>query len=144
MRIAIVSGYWNPIHVGHIAYMEAAKALADELWVIVNSDLQVGLKGSVPFMNEADRLRIVSSLKVVDRTFLSIDTDRTVSESIREAMTRTMDHDEVLFVNGGDATKETVPENETCDELGIEAVYGVVPQLRQSSRILEEAGESNR
>ena len=140
MKIAIVSGYWNPLHVGHLAYMEAARSLADELWVIVNSDLQVGLKGSVPFMNESDRLRIVSSLKVVNRTFLSVDTDRTVVESIREAMTHTMNHDEVMFANGGDATAENVPEVDVCNELGIKTIFGIVPQIAESSKILAEAG----
>jgi len=140
MRIALVSGYWNPLHVGHLAYMEAAKELADELWVIINSDLQVGLKGSVPFMNESDRLRIVSSLKVVDRVFLSVDTDRTVTESIREAHSRTMSFDEVIFVNGGDATAENVPEVAVCEELGIQTVFGVVPQIAESSKILAKVG----
>ena len=66
MKIAIISGYFNPLHVGHLDYMEAAKAMADKLVVIVNSDYQVTLKGSTPFMNEADRLKIVKSLKCVE------------------------------------------------------------------------------
>ena len=62
MKIAIVSGYFNPLHVGHLDYMGSAKELADKLIVIVNSDYQVTLKGSTPFMREEDRIRIIKSL----------------------------------------------------------------------------------
>ena len=139
MTVVICSGYLNPIHVGHIAYLEAAKKLGDELWVIVNNDEQVALKGSVPFMNEDDRLKIVSSLAVVDRAIKSIDTNRSVCETIKNVYADTLGYD-VIFANGGDATADNVPEEEVCQELGIETVYGVVPQIAQSSKILAAAG----
>ena len=80
-KIVIVSGYFNPIHKGHIEYFENARKHGDELWVIVNSDLQRELKGSKAFQNEEERLKIVSSLRVVDRAYLSIDEDRTVNRN---------------------------------------------------------------
>jgi cytidyltransferase-like protein len=58
-RVVIISGYFNPLHVGHLDYIESAKKLGDSLIVIVNNEAQVELKGSVPFMTEEDRLRIV-------------------------------------------------------------------------------------
>ena len=66
MKIAIVSGYFNPLHVGHLDYLQAARELADKLIVIVNSDYQVTLKGSTPFMTQSDRLKIVKALECVD------------------------------------------------------------------------------
>ena len=80
----IVSGYFNPIHKGHIEYFNNAKALADELFVIVNNDHQRALKGSKEFQDEKERVFIVENLRVVDKCFLSIDKDRTVIESIKK------------------------------------------------------------
>ena len=73
----IVSGYFNPIHKGHIEYFNKAKALADELFVIVNSDHQRALKGSKRISTRAERVFIVSNIKSVDHCVLSMDQDRT-------------------------------------------------------------------
>ena len=80
----IVSGYFNPIHKGHIEYFNNAKTLADELFVIVNNDLQRFLKGSKEFQQEAERFFIVSNIKSVDHCILSIDSDRTVRTTIEK------------------------------------------------------------
>ena len=84
--IVITSGYFNPIHPWHIECLELCKELWDELWVIVNNDLQAKLKTGkdTVFQDENYRMKIVSSLKVVDEVFLSIDQDGSVCESIRE------------------------------------------------------------
>ena len=82
-KAIIVSGYFNPIHKGHLEYFNNAKELADELFVIVNSDLQRGLKGSKEFQKEAERLFIVQNIKAVDKAIISVDKDRTVCASIR-------------------------------------------------------------
>ena len=76
-KVIIVSGYFNPIHKGHLEFFEKAKAAGDFLWVIVNSDLQRELKGSKEFMDENERLIIVSAIKYVDRALISIDKDKT-------------------------------------------------------------------
>ena len=70
--IVAVSGYFDPLHVGHIEYLEMAKSLGDKLIVIVNNDNQAALKKGKSFMNEEDRLTIVASLKCVDNVFLSM------------------------------------------------------------------------
>ena len=70
------------MHRGHLDYIESAKQNCDLLYVIVNSDEQVEIKGSVPFMCEKDRQRIVSALKPVDRTLIAKDKDGTVVKSI--------------------------------------------------------------
>ena len=81
-KIVIVSGYFNPLHKGHLEYFEQAKQHGDELWVIVNSDLQRELKGSKEFMKQEERLQIIQALRVVDFAIISLDKDRTVCESI--------------------------------------------------------------
>ena len=83
-KAIIVSGYFNPIHKGHIEYINSAKALADRLFVIVNNDYQRTLKGSKEFQDEEERMVIVSNIKAVDQAVLSIDQDRTVCETLRK------------------------------------------------------------
>ena len=66
MRIVACSGYFNPLHRGHVEYLERSRDLGDKLIVIVNNDFQVTLKGSKQFMDEQERLQIVRSLRCVD------------------------------------------------------------------------------
>ena len=82
-KAIIVSGYFNPIHKGHLEYFNNAKTLADKLFVIVNNDFQRELKGSKEFQDENERMIIVSNIKAVDKAILSIDTDRTVCATIK-------------------------------------------------------------
>ena len=74
-KAVIVSGYFNPIHKGHLEYFNKAKAMADELFVIVNNDHQRALKGSKEFQGEGERMIIVSNIRAVDHAILSIDED---------------------------------------------------------------------
>ena len=76
-KAIIVSGYFNPLHKGHLELFEKAKASGDQLWVIVNSDHQRELKGSKEFMLEDERLLIVSAIGIVDKALISIDKDKT-------------------------------------------------------------------
>ena len=81
-KAVITSGYFNPIHIGHIEYLKLSKKGMDKLFVIVNNDIQRELKGSKKFMNQTERVTIVSEIKPVDFVFLSIDNDRTVRKTI--------------------------------------------------------------
>ena len=83
MKIVATSGYFDPLHVGHIECLELAKQLGDKLVVIVNSDFQAKLKKGKSFMNQEDRMKIISALKCVDEVFLSIDKDKTQCESLK-------------------------------------------------------------
>jgi D-beta-D-heptose 7-phosphate kinase/D-beta-D-heptose 1-phosphate adenosyltransferase len=135
-RVVVVSGYFNPIHSGHLDYLESAKKLGDYLIVIVNNDQQVLLKGSDPFMDEAERLRIVRALRCVDRAVVAIDEDGTVCESIRREFYRL--HNDpfvqgVSFANGGDRKEGGVPEDLLEKELGIKMIYSVGGGKTQSS-----------
>ena len=70
-KAIIVSGYFNPLHKGHLELFKNAKAAGDQLWVIVNSDLQRALKGSKEFMDQDERLLIVSAIGIVDKALIS-------------------------------------------------------------------------
>ena len=133
----IVSGYFNPIHKGHIEYFQKAKNLADELFVIVNSDYQRSLKGSKPFQDENERLIIVSNIKSVDEVFLSIDRDRTVCNTIKKIFEDFGSEFELYFANGGDQNNNTIPEKNICDKLGINLIDGLGDKIQSSSWLLK-------
>ena len=133
----IVSGYFNPIHVGHIEYFKAAKKHAEYLFVIVNNDLQRELKGSKEFMKEKERLLIVESISLTDKVFLSIDHDKTVSKTIEMISKKYSDEYEFYFGNGGDQNNESIPESEICKQLKISLVDGLGDKIQSSSWILK-------
>jgi cytidyltransferase-like protein len=130
--LVIVSGYFNPVHIGHIEYLEKSKKLGDYLVVIINNDLQVGLKGSKVFQNELERQKIVDSLKPIDYTLISIDDDRSVKRSI-EFIHKFIKADKYIFANGGDQFGDTILEKDICIELGIELVDGLGEKIQSSS-----------
>jgi D-beta-D-heptose 7-phosphate kinase/D-beta-D-heptose 1-phosphate adenosyltransferase len=135
-KAIIVSGYFNPIHKGHLEYFNNAKALADELFVIVNSDLQRGLKGSKEFQKEDERLFIVQNIKAVDKAIISIDQDRTVCESIRSLQEKYGDEYQLGFANGGDQDNNSIPEAPICNELNIQLIDGLGDKIQSSSWLL--------
>ena len=134
----IVSGYFNPIHKGHLEYFINAKRLADELFVIVNSDFQRALKGSKEFHKEAERLFIVQNIKAVDKAIISVDKDRTVCETIRTIFETFGKEYQLAFANGGDQDNNSIPEAPTCNELGIELIDGLGDKIQSSSWLLKK------
>ena len=136
-KAIIVSGYFNPIHKGHIEYFNNAKELADELFVIVNSDLQRALKGSKEFQKEAERLFIVQNIKAVDKVIISVDKDRTVCASIRTIFETYGQEYDLGFANGGDQDNNSIPEAPICKELGIELIDGLGDKIQSSSWLLK-------
>ncbi len=136
-KAIIVSGYFNPIHKGHIEYFQNARANGDKLFVIVNSDFQRALKCSKEFQDENERLYIVESLRLVDKSFLSIDKDRTVIESIKMIFNQFGNDFHLAFANGGDQNNDTIPERPICQELGIELIDGLGGKIQSSSWLLK-------
>ena len=133
IKIVAVSGYFNPLHIGHLEMIKKAKKLGDKLVAIVNNDYQVNLKGSVPFMNQADRLKIVAALREVDAVFLSIDKDKTVCKSLAKVRPN-------IFANGGDRHSiNDVPEYPICQKLNIKMVDGLGIKIRASSEMISRA-----
>ena len=137
MKVGIVSGYFNPLHYGHIEYINEAKRHSDILICIVNNDQQVALKGSRPFMDEEHRAKIVGNLKSVDQVFISIDKDKTQCESLKYLKNK-YPQDEVVFFNSGDRKGENLEPSESaiCREIGVAIVVLDLPKLYSSSELL--------
>ena len=128
MKVVATSGYFDPLHVGHLECLELASELGDKLIVIVNSDLQAKQKKGKSFMMEEDRLKIVAALRCVDEVFLSIDKDSTQCESLKHLKPD-------IFAKGGDRTSDEIPELSICRELGIRIVDGLGKKIRSSSSL---------
>ena len=133
--VVAVSGYFDPLHVGHLDYFSLARELGDKLVVIVNNDHQCALKKGKAFMPEADRVRIIQSLEEVDEAFLSIDTDRSVCESLARIKPD-------IFANGGDRNLTEIPETKVMEKYNIKMVDGLGDKIRSSSDLtgLKENG----
>ena len=130
MKKVAISGYFDPIHVGHLELIEKAKALGDYLIVIVNNDYQTSLKKGKPFMKQEERMKIVEAIKGVDEVFLSIDQDKSICESLREV------HPDI-FGNGGDRHQGEIPEAIVCRKLGIEMVDNLGAKIQSSSDLIK-------
>ena len=126
MKKVCISGYFDPLHVGHIEYINKAKKLGDYLVVIVNNNKQCKLKKGKFFMDENDRLEIVKNLKSVDEVFLSIDSDKTVCKSLEKLKPS-------IFANGGDRKNYEIPESLICSKYNIEIIDGLGDKIRSSS-----------
>jgi cytidyltransferase-like protein len=137
-KAIIASGYFNPIHKGHIEYFQKARELGDLLFVIVNSDLQRSLKGSREFQLESERMLIVEQLRLVDQCFLSIDQDRTVRATIRSIHALYGQEYLLAFANGGDQKNEISPERSVCEELEIELIDNLGDKIQSSSWLLKK------
>jgi cytidyltransferase-like protein len=130
--LVIASGYFNPLHKGHIEYLKRSKELGDALMVIINNDMQVKLKGSKVFQDELERKGIIDELKCVNYSIISIDEDRSVKRSI-EFIHKFIRADKYLFTNGGDQFGDTILEKDICNELGIELIDGLGEKIQSSS-----------
>jgi cytidyltransferase-like protein len=135
--LVIASGYFNPLHKGHIEYLKRSRELGDSLIVIINNDMQVGLKGSKSFQNELERKDIIHELKSVDYSLISIDEDRSVKRSI-EFIYKFIKADKYIFTNGGDQFGDTILEKDLCNELGISLVDGLGDKIQSSSWLLKK------
>ena len=137
--LVIASGYFNPIHKGHIEYLNRSKAIGDFLFVLVHNDYQRLLKGSKEFMNEDERLLVVRNMKAVDEAMISIDENSRLVEKSIEFIYNQMGSkfDRIIFSNGGDQTANTIGEKEICEKLGIELVFELGDKIQSSSWLLK-------
>ena len=137
-KAVIVSGYFNPLHKGHLELFEKAKAAGDELWVIVNSDFQRELKGSKDFMDQDERLLIVSSIGIVDKALISIDKDKTQCATLGDLADKYSTEYELYFANGGDQNNDSISEALVCKEKGIRLIDGLGDKIQSSSWLLKK------
>ena len=130
--IVVASGFFDPIHLGHIEYLRKAKELGDKLIVIVNNDRQTVMKKGKEFMPFEERLEIVKSLKFVDEVFSCIDEDLSVCKSLEKLKPH-------IFAKGGDRFSHEIPEGKICKELGIQIIDGLGAKIQSSSSLIENA-----
>lgn len=146
MKIIIASGFFNPLHRGHVSYLNESKKLGDKLFVIVNSDLQVKIKGSKEFMDEQERLFIVKSLKAVDDAMISSSKVYSVSPDFPK-LRKMFPKDKLIFAKGGDRDKKDAAdpksplyiEMQVCKELDIKIAFKVgEDKVQSSSKLLSK------
>ncbi len=139
MRIGIVSGYFNPVHYGHIEYINSSKENCDKLIVVINSDYQRELKGTKEFMDENHRARIIFNLKSVDDVFISVDKDKTQCQTLRYLKNK-YKQDHLIFFNSGDrkGSNLVTAESDVCKEIGIEESILDLPKIYSSSELLKK------
>ncbi|MBT4165869.1 adenylyltransferase/cytidyltransferase family protein [archaeon] len=131
MKVVVVSGYYDPLHVGHIECFRLARALGDKLIVILNNDKQAVLKKGKSFMPLEERKVILEALEMVDEVFVSIDEDKSVCKSLRAVRPD-------ILAKGGDRFAYEIPETPVCKELGIEIVDGLGEKIQSSSELIRE------
>ena len=133
-KIVCVSGYFDPIHVGHLEYFKNSKKLGDKLLVIVNNDEQATLKKGKPFMPVDERIILINELECVDIVVKSIDTDRTVCQTLA-----TLEPKPTYFCNGGDQFNDIIPEAEICNQRGIILSDGLGEKIQSSSWLIKKS-----
>ena len=135
-KLIIVSGYFNPLHKGHLDLFEKAKEVGDLLCVIVNNDIQRGLKGSKFFQDQDERIQIIRALSIVDMAWISVDKDLTQNETLKVMVDKFYGSMKLAFANGGDQTNETIPEADICRTFDIELIDGLGDKIQSSSWLL--------
>lgn len=130
--VVAASGYFDPIHIGHIEYLEKAKSLGDELIVILNTDKQAKMKKGFVFMPEKEREGILRALRCVDKVVLSIDSDQTQCKTLELLKPD-------IFAKGGDRFVYEIPESETCKKYKIKVIDGLGAKIQSSSELVKNA-----
>ena len=137
--IVLVTGGFDPLHSGHIAYFEAAAQLGDELWVGLNSDDWLARKKGRSFMPWSERVSIVKNLSMVDRVIRFRDADDTASDAIHKALS--VGADSIVFANGGDRGADNTPEQLAYGSMpNVDFVFGIggTDKKNSSSWILKD------
>lgn len=147
MKVVIVSGFFNPLHGGHLDMIEAAAKMGDKLLVIVNNDeQQIEKKGKI-ILDEQNRARLMRALRDVDEVIIGIDPagNHWPSTKTLEFIANQYSNDELIFANGGDRPDPNAlpgPEAQMCREKGIKMVFGVggTNKADSSTRINQALG----
>jgi cytidyltransferase-like protein len=138
MKIVLVTGGFDPVHSGHLAYFKAARTLGDRLIVGLNSDAWLTRKKGRPFMPLQERMALVGNLSMVDEVVIYDDADGSSSDAIRVVRSRYPAAD-IVFANGGDRTQENIPEMSVQDsQISFEFGVGGEDKRNSSSWILQE------
>jgi len=137
IKVAVCGGF-DPLHIGHIEYLEKARQLGDKLIVILNNDNWLMKKKGFCFMNEKERKKILESLKFVDEVVLTGHQMNPEDMSTCETLKRIKPD---ILAKGGDKNRDNIPETKLCDELGIKIVDGLGEKIQSSSTLLKKMME---
>lgn len=132
--IVFTSGYFDPLHAGHVELFEKAKELGDKLIVAVNNDAQTMQKKGFVFMKAEEKAKIVRAIKWVDEVIISVDKDQTQCETLRQVKPN-------IFAKGGDRYAYEIPEAGVCRELNIKIIDGLGAKIQSSSELIKHANE---
>jgi len=136
-KTVVVSGGFDPIHVGHLRMFQEAAKLGS-LTVVINTDEWLLRKKNYVFMPWEERAEIISAFGCVDNVVAAMDDDKTVCETLRQLKPD-------IFANGGDRGAGNTPESRVCEELGIQMVYNVGGgKVRSSSHLVNDATQEKR
>lgn len=139
-KVVAVSGGFDPVHIGHVRMFREAKALGDELVVILNNDNWLTLKKGFAFMPEHERKEVIEAFSVVDRVIITAHATTSADMSVCEELRTLRPH---IFANGGDRKSDNIPEYQLCQELGIEMMFNIGQggKVQSSSWLIEEANK---
>jgi cytidyltransferase-like protein len=132
-RVVVTSGYFDPLHHGHVELFKLSKELGDYLIVVINNDIQTKMKKGFVFMSDKEKAKIISELRCVDEVFISIDTE---TPHQIETLSLIKPH---IFAKGGDRYSYEIPESQVCKDLGIEIIDGIGKKIQSSSELIENA-----
>lgn len=136
-KIVMVSGGFDPVHIGHVRMFKEAKKFGDKLVVVINNDNWLKLKKGYSFMPENERVEILEAFDCVDEVVMTGHSKNTKDMSVCDELRKIRPH---VFANGGDRFADNIPEFIVCRELGIEMVFNVGHggKVRSSSELLKE------
>ena len=150
MIISIVSGYFNPFHLGHLRMIQSAKTFCDKLIVIVNNDKQQILKKGKIIMDEKERVEILKAFRDVDEVILAVDDyqiesgERPVIKTL-ELIAKKYSKDKLIFCNGGDRKDlNTIPEGDACMRNNIEIRFNVGEDFKSNPDKIISSGKINK
>jgi len=129
--IVLCTGGFDPIHSGHIAYFKNAARFAQQLIIGLNSDSWLRRKKGREFMPWEERAAIIKELKSVADVIEFNDDDGTAIDAIRCVRDR-YPYAKIFFANGGDRTKENIPEMSVNDDR-VEFLFGVGGENKANS-----------
>tara|TARA_Y100000590_G_C15438842_1_gene908062 strand:+ start:224 stop:670 length:447 start_codon:yes stop_codon:yes gene_type:complete len=144
-KVIILSGGFDPVHIGHLRMFKSAKQQDAIVIAGVNSDAWLSRKKGKPFMIESERMEILDGFKYIDYVYSFDDSDETACDLIRKVIELYKDKEEIkiFFGNGGDRTTDTTPEMEFCKKNGVEMLWGLGGgKIQSSSELIKEANNS--
>ena len=134
-KVVATSGYFDPLHHGHIDLFKLSKKLGDHLIVIINNDNQTKQKKGFVFMQALEKAKIISELSCVDQVFISIDEDQTQCKTLEYLKPH-------IFSKGGDRYIYEIPETPICKKYGIKIIDGVGAKVQSSSYLIKNAKDA--